>query len=163
LSQQLGAKYMNRLSITFDAALLTEEAPGSNLTDRVKALAQHVAADPAHAKELLRAGAGSGGQLVADQHWTPADTERKQGAELATGPLFGTAAGSVVAYKYGGRSTAWLVAYISDRKTDATPPAGQPVNPGKEDTQVGLGQRLLAPLAGEAGLKINPRYGVWDP
>jgi hypothetical protein len=28
---------------------------------------------------------------------------------------------------------------------------------------VGIGQRLLEPYVDEAGLKINPRYGVWDP
>ncbi|MEJ3652442.1 hypothetical protein WEH80_05510 [Actinomycetes bacterium KLBMP 9759] len=78
-----------------------------------------------------------------------------------TDVLFGAPVGSVGMLQSGAQS-GWTVFRIADRRTDA------PVDPAAL-TAIGqaqfaqLGHRQVQTLADAVGVKVNPRYGVWDP
>jgi hypothetical protein len=57
------------------------------------------------------------------------------------------------------------VVRVRDRETTA-PPAGGGAVPAElvdATTMFGFGLRAIQPLAVELGVRVNPRYGVWDP
>jgi hypothetical protein len=59
----------------------------------------------------------------------------------------------------------WTVVRVRDRETTA-PPAGGGAVPAElvdATTMFGFGLRAIQPLAVELGVRVNPRYGVWDP
>ncbi|RZS40782.1 hypothetical protein EV193_10395 [Herbihabitans rhizosphaerae] len=161
LTQALGSHYFNKLSVTFDGVVIPVRAEsGSSAKDRAQALARQIADNPARARDLMRTGAGPNAQVVVDQQVTPALTERTGGAAWAGGPLFGAKAGTVIAFTPEDDNGSWLVVQVHDRKVlDPAPTNTQ----GKPQTLYKLGQRVLSQLADEVGLKVNPRYGVWDP
>jgi hypothetical protein len=59
----------------------------------------------------------------------------------------------------------WTVVRVRDRDT-AAPPAGGETLPAElidATTMFGFGLRAIQPLSVELGVRVNPRYGVWDP
>jgi hypothetical protein len=59
----------------------------------------------------------------------------------------------------------WTVVRVRDRDT-AAPPAGGEALPAElidATTMFGFGLRAIQPLSVELGVRVNPRYGVWDP
>ena len=59
----------------------------------------------------------------------------------------------------------WTVVRVRDRDTAAPPAGGDGVPAALVDgtTMFGFGLRAIQPLAVELGVRVNPRYGVWDP
>ncbi len=59
----------------------------------------------------------------------------------------------------------WTVVRVRDRDTAAPPAAGGTVPATLVDatTMFGFGLRAIQPLSVELGVRVNPRYGVWDP
>ncbi len=59
----------------------------------------------------------------------------------------------------------WTVVRVRDRDL-AAPPAGPDSVPAAlvdDTTMIQFGLRAIQPLALELGVRVNPRYGVWDP
>lgn len=76
--------------------------------------------------------------------------------------LFGVPVGGVVAFQPNPQASTWIVFKITDRRTDV------PSDPAAVDNMsqaqlTAIGERLLQQDADESGVRVNPRYGVWDP
>lgn len=82
--------------------------------------------------------------------------------EAAGTVLFGTPVGGVVAFQPDQRQSTWIVFKVTDRRTDAPfDPAA--INTISSNQKVTIGERLLQPDADRLGVRVNPRYGRWDP
>jgi hypothetical protein len=81
----------------------------------------------------------------------------------AATPPFALPVGSVVAFQPDAQQSAnWLVIKVTDRRTDA--PTDPAALAGLSLSQlVAIGERTVQQTAQEVGVRINPRYGVWDP
>jgi hypothetical protein len=82
--------------------------------------------------------------------------------ENAATVLFGVPVGTVVAFQPNPQQSTWIVARVVERRTDA-PSDPAAVSSISESQLVGIGRRMLQPTAAEVGVRVNPRYGVWDP
>jgi hypothetical protein len=82
--------------------------------------------------------------------------------EAAGTVLFGTPVGGVVAFQPDQRQSTWIVFRVTDRRTDA-PFDQQAVSAISSTQKATIGERLLQPDADRLGVRVNPRYGVWDP
>jgi hypothetical protein len=149
VSQALARKLLTRVSVTVDV---------TNATSR----------DDAVAKARKMASGPSGAAAV-----LAADPRAQRGLQLraslvpqsAASFLFGTPAGSVVAAQTSPAPDGWTVLRVTARGTTA--PAGDPrassVSQLDDSTLDDIGRRFTQPLAQELGVRVNPRYGVWDP
>ncbi|WP_308216098.1 peptidylprolyl isomerase [Pseudonocardia humida] len=82
--------------------------------------------------------------------------------EAAATVLFSTPAGGVAAFQPDPGRATWIVLRVTESRTDVqTPP--EAVSALSQSDLVGIGYRLLQPVADEVGVTVNPRYGVWDP
>jgi predicted nucleic acid-binding protein len=173
LLQTIGNKYLDKLQITFDGALLTSPA---NAKATALDLANKLAAEPNRSAELLKAASGGGANQdvspVTDQKFDPIGAfQLFDQRQLLLKDVFGVAAGNVVAFGFDsggdqqqGGISGWLVALVKNRITNATLPAEEvslaaQVPPGWSQT---IAVELVSPLTTELGLQLNPRYGVWD-
>jgi hypothetical protein len=143
-------------------------APGLSVTaDVVPATSRADAEAKAHA---LAAGGPAAAALLADPAAQRGKEFRATDFQLSPGTagasqrtvIFGTSVGETVAYQPDPQQGAWSVFRVTQRRTDG------PADPGAADkldqsTLLLLGQRQIQPLADELGMRINPRYGVWDP
>ncbi|SFP39665.1 SurA N-terminal domain-containing protein [Amycolatopsis arida] len=242
LLQQLGQRYVDRLSVDFVGTVITQESPGNTAEDQARDLGERLVAAPAAAPRVLR----EAGHQVIDQRMSLAQAIQSS-PELAGSALFGSAPGTVVVIQPSRQESGWLVALVKDRqlrpangggthqsarvpglpaqadptrpdphRPDATrsdptqpdpsepdaahgapsqgdaaqagtrqgePSQGDPAqtDPGQEDPSQGgaagqpngarqsdpqqlyrVGLRMLQPIAEELGVRVNPRYGVWD-
>jgi hypothetical protein len=82
--------------------------------------------------------------------------------EAAGTVLFGTPVGGAVAFQPDQRQSTWIVFKVTDRRTDA-PFDQAAINAISSSQKVTIGERLLQPDAQRLGVRVNPRYGVWDP
>lgn len=155
LQVEIGRKYADKLSVTFDYFFAKD-------TDEAKDRAEQVSRDPRKMDEFIR---------EAEQRSKPSDpplagkdlkVTSAESPQLATSLLFGVPANTVVAYRPSGENGNWLVALVKNRSTNASP---SPDGASQELTGTvlaGIGVRMLQPLADELNIRINPRYGVWD-
>lgn len=79
--------------------------------------------------------------------------------------LVGTPTGSVLVLRPPEGADSWAVARIVDRSSSAAPAPGAPVAADQLDptTLRRFGLQMLQPLAMATDIRVNPRYGVWDP
>ena len=83
--------------------------------------------------------------------------------QVASSVLFGTPAGRTVVFQPSPDQAGWLVFRVTDRRDDA-PVEGPPVASLVSRSDLGtMGERLVQPLAEDLGVRVNPRYGEWDP
>lgn len=82
--------------------------------------------------------------------------------DIAGTVLFGTPVGGTVAFQPDSRQSTWIVFRVTERRTD-TPSGPQVVSQLSKDQLIAIGERMLQPVAEELGIRVNPRYGVWDP
>jgi hypothetical protein len=68
----------------------------------------------------------------------------------------------VVALQPDSSSASWAVVVVRQRDV-GTPAAVNQADQLTLDQIMAIGQRMLQPDFGTTSLKINPRYGVWDP
>jgi hypothetical protein len=121
-------------------------------------------ADAEAAAAALQAGGAQADALFAD----PRTSVRSQTFVAANSPenagtvLFGVPAGSVISFQPNPQQSTWIVARVVDRRTDA-PSDPATVGSISRSQLVAIGERLLQPTANEVGIRVNPRYGVWDP
>ncbi|GGM74681.1 hypothetical protein GCM10012275_51710 [Longimycelium tulufanense] len=145
---ELGRKYLDKLAVTIDFT----QAPSREAAER-KA---RQLADPDQARKVIAADRKSGIPAGTGHTLRAADN-----LQLASTPLFGAEKNTVVAFPVSQQEGQWLVAVIRDRRTDAD----GTVNPERVDPLQleALGVRMLAPLSDLLGVRVSPRYGMWDP
>lgn len=156
LLQALGQKYFDRTSVTFDYTSVTSDG---GVDRRAKAIdkAEQMAAGPAAAADVIRADAAAGERTSVGEVVPAA-----QAPDLATLVLFGVPPGTVVAFQPSQEQQVWIVAIVRARDLNAPPSGEQAMQPSPAQLAA-IGRRLLQPDVDQAGVRINPRYGVWDP
>ena len=152
LTGELARKYVDRLSITIDYTQ-------AGTRGEAEAKARQLAQGPEQAEALIAADRAAGLRAVSGEQVWAGD----QGAQMASEtPLFGTPAGSAVAFELQPQSGQWLVALV--RKRDTTTPAPVQVAGRLDDpTLQKIGAKLVGITADRVGVQLSPRYGVWDP
>lgn len=121
-------------------------------------------ADAEEKARVLATGGPEADALFADQQ-TSARGVVYQAAttpEVAGTVLFGTPVGGVVAFQPDPQQSTWIVFKVVDRRTDA-PSDPAAVSSISRTQLITIGERLLQPTGAEVGVRVNPRYGVWDP
>ncbi len=147
---ELGRKYYDRIAVSFAMT-----RAGSR--DEAQRKAQRMAAGPQQTRELLAADrrAGVPAQRV-DGLRASAVPDTAAGS-----PLFGARPGTVLAYEPRPGAGQWLVARIAGRDERAEPdPRARPAD---EQVLSRFGEQLLGLTAAREGVRLSPRYGVWDP
>lgn len=119
-------------------------------------------------EELAAAGAGARNAIETDiENGAIAELDAEIPAasnlQFAADPMFGVRPGTVVGFQPQGDNTQpWYIMIVTGRSAEPTDPAeavGE-LDPGVLE-DVGLRQVML--IAEEIGVRISPRYGVWDP
>jgi hypothetical protein len=81
---------------------------------------------------------------------------------IASTVVFGTPVGGTVYFQPNPQQATWIVFRVTGKRTDA-PSDPAAVSQISQDQLVSIGQRTLQPVADRLGVRVNPRYGVWDP
>ena len=81
---------------------------------------------------------------------------------VASSVVFGTPVGTTVYFQPNPQQSTWIVFKVTNRRTNA-PSDPAVVSQISQDELVSIGQRTLQPVAEQLGVRVNPRYGVWDP
>lgn len=151
LMTQLGKKTLHT-AVTFDYTSATTRQAAF---DRAEQLAK---AGSRRARELIKADADAKRQAAVSQRVVAGDDPI-----FAASPAFGAEPGTVVAFQLSDTEP-WLIAVIRNRAGGAQPSAKAPdpdeIDPGLLEA---IGLRQLAQVSKDAGIQLNPRYGVWDP
>ncbi|ALG06520.1 hypothetical protein AOZ06_05890 [Kibdelosporangium phytohabitans] len=153
---ELGGRAIGRNAVTFDVAFL------QNLGD-ARALAKKVAEDPARSAELMQKAPNTVQEPGIGQTQDPSKArDPQQLLQVSASPLFNLPVGSVVATRLNGEQGGYIVFHLKG-KQPAQPPNG--FDPTSVDPMqlAQVGQALLVPLAQQAGVQPNPRFGTWDP
>lgn len=152
LAVELGRKYLNRLTVVADITQVPDR-------ETAEEKAKQLAAEPDRVAEILSADEQAGRASHVERRMTPGQTP-----QLASTPLFGVPAGTVVAFPLSGEQTQWLVAYVRERVVSEEDSTANAVDPDSVEPQIleAIGLRQLAVLAQEVGVEVSPRYGVWD-
>jgi hypothetical protein len=144
------------------AQLAQREVAGLAVTADLVAATSRADADAAAA--ALQAGGPEAEALFAD----PRTSARASTFPALASPdnastvLFGVPVGTVVAFQPSPEQSTWIVARVVDRRTDvATDPSA--ISSISQSQLVAIGERQLQTTADEVGIRVNPRYGVWDP
>lgn len=150
LTVQLGRQTLDT-AVTFDYTTATSR---SAAIQRAEELA---AAGPRGARDLISSDMDAGKEAGVGKRVVAGDDPI-----FASSPVFGAATGSVVAFQLAD-SQRWLIVVIKNRVDGAQPSDAAP-DPDQIDPDVldAIGLRQLAPLADEVGVRLSPRYGVWD-
>lgn len=165
LLQQLTGRFRDRLSVSMVGALVTESSVEATAERTARELGERIARNPEEAEKII---AEDGHQPVNEELTLARTLDRDP--ELATTAVFGAGEGTVVVIQPSRQQVGWLVALVRDRTVGAPGSADsaahedsagqtQPVNP---QLLYLAGLRQLQPIAEELGVRINPRYGVWD-
>jgi hypothetical protein len=153
LAAELGRKYLPRLAVTVDYTTVTTRAAAE---EKAQELA---AAGAAGARELIRADVERGGAAALDQRIVAA-----RNPSFAAAPIFGVPEGTVVAFPSSQQAGSWLVMVVTSRSTSAGGPQPATDTAGLDRSLLAaIGLRQLAMTAERVGVRLNPRYGVWDP
>lgn len=158
---RFGRQIFDRIAVTADYVTVGDRATAD-------ALAERIAAAPSQASALIRGTPGG----EAAQVLRPGRATRAGGPASATSVVYGLPEGSVAVTPAGdttseasGGPRPWTVVHVLDRTLTAPPPAGRDIRAATigDDAMISFGLRLLQPLALELGVRVNPRYGAWDP
>ena len=121
--------------------------------------------DAAAKARVLAAGGPEADALFTDN---PQNSRRSMSYQAVASPeaastvLFGLPVGRTAYFQPSPQQGGWIVLRVTDRKTDPNADANAAASLGEADLAA-IGQRLLQPLAEEVGVRVNPRFGVWDP
>jgi hypothetical protein len=83
---------------------------------------------------------------------------------FATTPAFGVTEGTVVAFQLEDTKP-WVIMVVKNRTNRGAQPSDHAPNIDQVDPAVleAIGLRQLGQVAQELGVRLSPRYGVWDP
>lgn len=160
LMQQLAQRYFANMAVTFDYTSVTSDDGGTepkSMRDKAFEKAEQMAADPVAAARVIRTDAATNVETGVGEK-VPA----VQAPDLAATVVFGVRPGTVIAFQPSQEQAAWIVAVVRQRDLTTPQSVDQAAEPSASQL-VAIGQRLLQPYADGIGLKVNPRYGVWDP
>lgn len=156
--RELGTKYAQTLTVDLIGTVVVGESADATSREKALELGKKLAADPGRAAEIV----GESGGQVLDQPLSVKELLASNAASLAGTAVFGAAPGTVVVVQPSpDQGAAWLVALVKDRKISS---GGKKVESSTAQPQTleSVGTQQLAPLAAELGVRISPRYGVWD-
>jgi hypothetical protein len=164
LAIELGRRYVGKLQITFDGVQLGA-ADGRR---KAQEIAEKVAAKPDQAKAVFGSAATEPGQQIENEQISAV-----RGFTLAAEnqifitPLFGVPANTVVAFPLSGGQEGggtWLVTLIKERTTNGTPSQQEAATVSQivPEWNELIGLQMISSLSDELGIRISPRYGVWD-
>lgn len=167
LLQSLAQRFANRLQITVDAAQVISPA---NARKQSVDLANRLAkVKPEEAAGEIEKQASQEITPVRDfQVNVPATFGIFAQNQVSLLPVLSARANTVVAFPLASGEQAgtagWFVGYVKQRSDNATLASNVaaliPQISPEWLQQVGL--HLISPLANELGVRINPRYGIWD-
>jgi hypothetical protein len=177
LISELGRKNLaTRQLILNGAAIFRPDFTAAKASD----LARQMAAKPDRIPELAKAAAGpespdNQSGAVTDVKWNAiarfgqaaqqSQTGQAPPSSALFGSLFAAPNNSVITYGIGvgGPQAGWLVVQI--RTDSAGVPSDQAALASQvpDDWAMDLGQHLLGANSGDLGIRVSPRYGVWDP
>lgn len=178
LEVKLATKFADTLTVNFGYVV----AP-----DRATALqyANKIAADPGALNGLVQqanaaaqaAGQQGGGgstsmpfsvsayiQGIAQQA-QQAQSQGQQAPSVNDSPVFGTPVNNVVAFQPSpAEASSWIVALIKSRDPNGAkaPATGSVADLSDLTTLQQIGISLLQPEVNQIGVRVSPRYGVWD-
>ncbi|HKN98132.1 MAG TPA: hypothetical protein VJX10_13510 [Pseudonocardiaceae bacterium] len=180
LEASLTRKFANTLTVTFG---FIESPTRQEAIAKARQLAANPGALPQLVQEANKAAQAAGGQsggatnatfaiasyLAGVQQSQQAAAAQGQSAPVENdGPVFGTPANTVVAFQPSPQTNpTWVVALIKSHNPNGKPqvPAGTPNPADTSDlaTLQQIGIALMQPdVAKVGGVRISPRYGVWD-
>ncbi|HEY2764389.1 MAG TPA: hypothetical protein VGJ13_10315 [Pseudonocardiaceae bacterium] len=151
LMQQLGRRTLST-AVTFDYTT------AGTRTAAMKRAEQLAEAGPQQSRAIISADVDAKRDAVVSKRVVGGDDPI-----FAASPAFGVAKNNVIAFQLADDQP-WLITVIRNRATGAQPSAQAP-DPNQIDPSVleAVGLRQLAQTAQDVGVRINPRYGVWDP
>jgi hypothetical protein len=138
-------------------------APG--LTVTADLIATDSRDDAAAKARVLAAGGPEADALFADN---PQNSRRSmpyqavRSPEAASTVLFGLPVGRTAYFQPSPQQANWIVLRVTDRREDPNADPNAAASLGEADLAA-IGQRLQQPLAEDVGVRVNPRFGVWDP
>jgi SurA N-terminal domain len=141
------------------SAVTVDYTTADTRTDAKARLEQLAQAGPKRARQLIDADVRAGKDAVIDKRIVAADDPI-----FATTPAFGVAAGTVVAFQLADTKP-WLIMVVKNRADRGVRPSDNAPEFDQIDPAVleAIGLQQLAQVGAERGVKLNPRYGVWDP
>lgn len=165
LAQGLGRKYLETLRVTFDGAVLDT----ADAKDKAIEVAGQVAARPDQALALFERATGDRQRVINAFKLTSVGgyAIAAQNQVLLT-PLYGVQPNTVVAFPLSGSeqgaSAGWVVALVRNRELNATPNEEDKASVSQVPPQwlELVGRQLTADLIDDLGVRISPRYGLWD-
>jgi hypothetical protein len=180
LEAEYTRKFSNTLTVSFG---FVESGSRADAIAKAQRLAANPGALAGMVNEANKAAQASGGQAAGStnatfaiasylagvqQNQQQAASQGQQAPVENDGPVFGTPANTVVAFQPSPQSNpTWVVALIKSHNLNGAPqvPAGTP-NPADTsdlNTLQQIGVSLMQPEVAKAGgVRISPRYGVWD-
>lgn len=151
IASALTAKYLDGLAVKVDVV------PAATRDEALRE-AQLLAAGPAQANAVLvAAGANANRDLQLRAAQIPL---------AATAFLFGTPAAQVAVGQLPWIPEVWFAVRVTQRSTEAQPASDPNTTPLAQlgaQTLDQIGRRLTQPLAEQLNIRVNPRYGSWDP
>ncbi len=153
LMAQLGRRALRNSAVTVDYTTAdTRTAAQAKVDELARAGAKR-------ARQLIDADVRAGKDAVIGKRIVAADDPI-----FATTPAFGVAEGTVVAFQLADTKP-WLIMVIKNRADRGVQPSGQAPPLEQIDPAVleAVGLRQLAQVAQEVGVRLTPRYGIWDP
>lgn len=181
LAEALGRKYIEKLTVTFDGALIR----GGDAKRQAQDLARKLADNPGNAAGLLQE-LSAAGEATGEAQAVPNETLSQVESlavgqnvfELASSALYTAPQNTVVAFSLADQlvgddpeagaqiANTWFVALIKQRGQNAPAPTDQlraVLDSARPDLYLKIGNRLASQYLGEVKLDISPRYGIWDP
>lgn len=114
--------------------------------------------------KVLAAGGPEADALLADQQTAARGTvyQAVTQPDAAGTVLFGAPVGSVVLFQPNPQQSTWIVFRVVERRTDA-PSDPAALSSVSRSQLAAIGERMLQASGEELGIRVNPRFGVWDP
>jgi hypothetical protein len=177
----LARKYADTLTVDFGYVTTTNRAEAIRYGQQIAANPGALTSIVNSANAAAQAAGSQGGAGQTDAQLSIAQylsgvqqaqqQAQQQGQQAPTendGPVFGTPVNSVVVFQpdppTAGQPAEWVVALIKSRANGPSSATGGQSVADTSDlgTLEGIGQSLLQSDATALGIKISPRYGVWD-
>jgi hypothetical protein len=153
LMMELGRVTLRNSAVTVD---YTTAQTRTAAQQRVEELAS---AGAKRARQMIDADVRAGKEAALGKRVVAADDPI-----FATTPAFGVAEGTVVAFQLEDTKP-WVVMVVKNRTDRGAQPSehAPPIDQVDPALLEAIGLRQLARVASEVGVRLSPRYGVWDP
>ncbi|HEX2264243.1 MAG TPA: SurA N-terminal domain-containing protein [Pseudonocardiaceae bacterium] len=153
LTAQLGLSALRNSAVTVDYTTADTRTAAKAKVDELSRVGAK------RARQLIDADVRAGKDAVIGKRIVAADDPI-----FATTPAFGVDEGTVVAFQLAD-TTPWLIMVIKNRANRGVQPSDNAPALEQIDPAVleAIGLRQLAQVGEEVGVRLSPRYGIWDP